>query len=247
MAIARRSLQKLLRDHISGLEPLAVSEQQAQTLTEDLLVRIEPLPKAQRNDNCHYFRYSAQALAKYQEDTSAQPPPERLCCCVLLEESQERWYHSQTHLHLYWSPDQQLWVELGRERSLAPLSNIDEVVALARAFEQRVEQQQAKAAKREKQRNLKTQAILAQVRKMAKEDQFDFATETDTVKLKLIIRLSDSDDFAVMVPFNKFKEVLPKLRTSIQALRETYDSGVRFKTNLKRGYRRSDWVRHQDL
>ena len=244
MAIARPSLQKLLRDHISGREPLKVSEQQAQTLSEDLLGRIEPLAKAQRNDNCHYFRYSPRTV---QQDDANQPPPDRLCCCIVLEQSQERWYRSHTHLHLYRSPDEQLWVELGGERSPQSLSEVDEVVALSRAFQQRVEQQEAKAVKREKQRNLKAQAILAQVRKIAKEDQFDFATETDTVKLKLIIRLSDSDDFAVMVPYKQFKEVLPKLRTAIRALRETYDSGVRFKTNPKRGYRRSDWIRHQDL
>lgn len=246
MSITRRSLQKLLRDNISGRQPLKISEQQAQRLSEDLLARIEPLAKAERNDNCYHFRASSQAMIN-RGDSSAQPPPDSLCCCVLLEESQERWYRNQTHLHLWRSSGDQLWLELGRERSPAPISDIDEVVALARAFEQRVEQQQAKAAKRQKQRNLKTQAILAQVRKMAKEDQFDFATEADTVKLKLIIRLSDSDYFAVFIPFNKFKEVLPKLRTAIQALRETYDSGVRFKTHLKQGYRRSEWVRHKDL
>ena len=91
------------------------------------------------------------------------------------------------------------------------------------------------------------QAILAQVRKIAKEDRFDFATEVDSVKLKLIIRLSDQDDFAILIPFSQFKEVLPKLRTAIRALRETYNTGVRFKTNLKRGYRRSNWIRHEDL
>jgi predicted transcriptional regulator len=122
------------------------------------------------------------------------------------------------------------------------------VVALVQAFLQRVDRQKAQAAKRQKQKDLKVQAILAQVRKIAKEDQFDFATEVDSVKLKLIIRLSDKDDyFAILIPFNQFKEVLPKLRTAIQALRETYNSGVRFTTHLKRGYRRSNWTRHQDL
>jgi len=121
------------------------------------------------------------------------------------------------------------------------------VVALVQAFLQRVDRQKAQAAKRQKQKDLKVQAILAQVRKIAKEDRFDFATEVDSIKLKLIIRLSDQDYFAILIPFNQFKEVLPKLRTAIQALRETYNTGVRFKTNLKRGYRRSDWIRHQDL
>jgi hypothetical protein len=247
MSITQRSLQKLLRDNISGRQPLDVSAQQAQRLVEDLLTRIEPLSKAERNDNCYYLRQPSQVAIAEGSHSADQPPSDQLCGCILLEASQERWYRNQTHLHLLRSPDQRLWVELGRARSPVPVSDMDEVFALAQAFQQRVEQQQARATKREKQRNLKTQAILAQVRKMAKEDQFDFATETDTVKLKLIIRLSDSDYFAVLIPFNKFKDVLPKLRTAIQTLRETYESGVRFKTHLKQSYRRSDWVRHQDL
>ncbi len=241
MSITSRSLQKLLQDNISGEKPLSVDPEQARELAEELLARVEPLAGVKRNDNCHHY-------SRFQGGANADKPPSNtLCCSILLEESSDRWYRDHTHLHLFRSPEQQLWVELGRERSPAPVSDIGEVVALVKAFLQRVERQKAQAAKRQKQKDLKVQAILAQVRKIAKEDGFDFATEVDTIKLKLIIRLSDNDYFAILIPFNQFKEVLPNLRTAIQALRETYNSGVRFKTHLKRGYRRSDWVRHQDL
>ncbi len=243
MSITRRSLEKLLRDNISGSNPLEVSPEQAQELAEDFLARVEPLPGVQRNDSCHYGRPS-----QVVPGSSHQPPEDTFCCGVLLEESQDRWYRDRTHLHLLRSPDRRLWVKLGMARSQAPVSDIGEVVALVEGFLQRVEQQKAKAVKRQKQKDLKVQAILAQVRKIAKEDQFDFATDVDSVKLKLIIRLSKDDYFVIEIPFKRFKEVLPNLRTAIQALREVYNSGVRFKTNLKRGYgRRSDWVRHQDL
>lgn len=243
MSITWRSLQKLLRDNISGHNPLEVSPEQAQELAEDLLTQVESPPEVQRNDNCFHFRHRSQAAV----NSSDQPPSETLCCCVLLEESRDRWYRNHTHLHLLRSPDHKLWVDLGRQRSEAPIADIGEVVALVQAFRQRVEQQKVKAAKRQKQRDLKQQAILAQVRKIAKEDQFDFATQVDSVKLNLIVRLSDDDYFVILIPFSKFKELLPKLRTAIQSLREAYNSGLRFKTHLKRGYRRSDWVRHQDL
>ena len=241
MSMTSRSLQKLLRENISGKKPLSVDPEQARELAEDLLARIEPLAGAQRNDNCyHYSRFKVGSSVD-------SPPTNAICCCILLEESSDRWYRDHIHLHLLRSPEQELWVDIGSQRSPAPISDIGEVVALAQAFLQRVEQQKAQATKRQKQKDLKMQAILAQVRKIAKEDGFDFATEVDSVKIKLIIRLSDQDYFAILIPFNRFKEVLPNLRNAIQALRETYDSGVRFKTNLKRGYRRSDWVRHQDL
>ncbi|GGA24074.1 hypothetical protein [Okeania sp. KiyG1] len=241
MSITSRSLQKLLRENISGEKPLNVDPEQARELAEELLARVESLAGVKRNDNCHHY-------SRFQGGANGDKPPSNtLCCSILLEESSDRWYRDHTHLHLLRSPEQQLWVELGRERSPAPVSDIGEVVALVQAFLQRVDRQKAQAAKRQKQKDLKVQAILAQVRKIAKEDGFDFATEVDSIKLKLIIRLSDNDYFAILIPFNQFKEVLPKLRTAIQALRETYNSGVRFKTHLKRGYRRSDWVRHQDL
>jgi len=243
MSITWRSLQKLLRDNISGSNPLEVSPEQAQELAEDLLARVDSLPGAQRNDSCFHYQQRSQLVP----GSSEPPPSPTLCCCVLLEESRDRWYHHQTHLHVLRTPDRQLWVNLGLQRSQAPISDIGEVVALAQAFLQRVEQQKARVVKRQKQRDLKQQAILAQVRKIAKEDQFDFATDVDSVKLKLIVRLSENDYFAIEIPFNRFKEVLPNLRTAIQALRQVYNSGVRFKTHLKRGYRRSDWVRHQDL
>ena len=241
MSITSQSLQKLLRENILGGNPLSVNPEQARELAEDLLARVEPLAGAKRNDNCyHYSRFQAGSSAD-------QPPTNVLCCCVLLEESSDRWYREHTHLHLLRSPEQQLWVDLGCERSPNPISDIGEVVALIQAFLQRVDQQKAQAAKRQKQKDLKIQAILAQVRKIAKEDGFDFATEVDSIKLKLIIRLSDQDYFAILIPFNRFKEVLFNLRTAIQALRETYNSGVRFKTHLKGAYRRSNWIRHQDL
>jgi len=243
MSITWRSLQKLLRDNISGSNPLEVSPEQAQELAEDLLARVESLPGAQRNDNCFHYHHRSQVVP----GSSEQPPSNTLHCCVLLEESRDRWYSNHTHLHLLRCSDQKLWVNLGLQRSEAPISDIGEVVALVQAFQQRVEQQKAKAVKRQKQRDLKQQAILAQVRKIAKEDQFDFATDVDSVKLKLIVRLSKDDYFVIEIPFNRFKEVLPNLRTAIQALREVYNSGVRFKTHLKRGYGRSDWIRHQDL
>ncbi|MDJ1184417.1 hypothetical protein [Roseofilum casamattae] len=234
-------MQKLLRENFSGEKPLSVNPEQARELAEDLLARIEPIAGAERNNNSYNYR-------NFQGKPNADgTPTNELCCSILLEESTERWYNNHTRLNLFRTPEQQLWVDLGLERSPAPVSDIGEVVALIRAFLQRVERQKAQAAKRQKQKELKIQAILAQVRKIAKEDKFDFATEVDTVKLKLIIRLSDNDYFAILIPFNRFKEVLPKLRTAIQALRETHESGVRFTTRLKRGYGRSGWIRHEDL
>ena len=219
MSISWRSLQKLLRDNISGHNPLKVSPEQAQELAEDLLAQVESLPGAKRNDNC----FHSQHRFTIGPDSSDPPPSPALQCCVLLEESRDRWYRNHTHLHLLRGPERQGWVDLGSQHSEVPLSDIEEVVSLMQTFQRRVAQQKAKAAKRQKQRDLKQKAILAQVRTIAKEDQFDFATDVDSVKLKLIVRLSEDDYFVIEIPFNRFKEVLPNLRTAIQALRQVYN------------------------
>lgn len=242
MPLPSRSLQKLLRDHVPGQPPLTLNSEQATNLTETLISRVEHLSGVKRNPDCFQHRHY---LRSGKPD---DPLPETFCCCLLLQEANEsRWASSETHLHLLHYPkDQQLKVKLSYEGS-QPISGINEVVALIDAFRERVAKQKAQATKRKMQQDLKVQAIIAQVRKIAKEDHFDFATEVDKVKLKLIIRLSDDDYFAILIPFNKFKEVLPKLRTAIQSLRDTYNSGVRFKTHLSGSYHHSNWVRYQDL
>lgn len=239
MSLNYRSRQKLLRDHIQGHAPLRLSSDQATAFAASLVEQIEFLPGAKRNDGCFQMQ-------RHTADSTGHSSSPKICGCILLENAPNRWYRNETHLHLLHNPEGQLQVELDHERS-APISNSDEILALVRAYHHRVEQQHARAVKRQKQRDLKYQAILAQVRKIAKEDQFDFATDMDSVKLNLFIRLSEDDYFVILIPFKRFKEVLPKLRTAIQALRETYNSGVRFKTRLPRHYGRSDWIRHQDL
>lgn len=237
MSLRWQSVQKLLRDHIKGQDPLQVSQTEALDFVKALIPQVETLPGVTYNPQCHeHNRF---------HDPSAKPS-ETMCCCLLLQEVQERWYNDKTHLHFLNTPNQRLHLKLHGHQS-EPISNSEEVIAFLRAFHARVEQQKAQLAKRKKQRDLKLHAILAQVRKMAKEDQFDFATSADHVKLNLGVRLSEQDYFVIVIPFKQIKEVLPKLRPAIQALRETYNSGVRFKTHLSQGHRLSQWIHHQDI
>ena len=61
-------------------------------------------------------------------------------------------------------------------------------------------------------RDLLAQAILAQVRKLATEERFDFMSETDAQKLKLFVKLSDDHAVVLHIPFKEFKQFLPQLR-----------------------------------
>lgn len=133
-------------------------------------------------------------------------------------------------------------------RHSALVSDLDEIKQFVRHVHDRYARRHAAAQKREKVRQFKSKAIIAQVKKLAKEEQFDFATSGDTVKLKLYVRLSKQDLIEISVPFKQFEKMLPKLRETIQALRILYDEGLRFKIqpvtrlpwNLK-------WTRHESL
>jgi len=125
------------------------------------------------------------------------------------------------------------------------ISAIEEIGAFVRAYQAALRRQRAHQAKRDKLRDLKARAIIAQVRQIAKEDGFDFATETDNIKLKLYIRLKEQDCFRVDIPFNKFQELLPKLRTSTQSIRELYASGIRFRLGRLGSW--VHWIDHRTI
>ena len=88
--------------------------------------------------------------------------------------------------------------------------------------------QKALKAQRGKVRELLAQAILAQVRKLAKEERFEFMSETDAQKLKLFVKLSDDHAVVLHIPFKDFKRLLPELRSAIVTLRQLYHNGIRF-------------------
>jgi hypothetical protein len=113
----------------------------------------------------------------------------------------------------------------------------------------RLERQQVLASKRHKVRELKSQAIIAQVKKLAKEEQFDFYAESDTQKLKLYVKLSAHECMELQIPFSKFQEALPHPHTTILGLRELYAGGIKFKLQALSSYRLHDrkWITPESL
>ncbi len=129
----------------------------------------------------------------------------------------------------------------------AVISDIEELMSFIFACQERVERQQAQRSKRKKLREFKTQAIIAQVKKMAKEEKFDFCTETDTVKLKLYVKLFENECIELQIPFSKFQKVLPDLRSIILSLRELHGKGIKFKFKTTRFYKNTGWISHESL
>ena len=174
-----------------------------------------------------------------------------LCRFTIPEPDSGGHYWRSDELRLEYDDDCRLTIHSYRFRESnqsAFVSDVDEIKTFVRHVLQRYARRQAGARKREKVREFKSKAIIAQVKKLAKQEQFDFATTNDTVKLKLFVKLSKRELIEISVPFNQFEKVLPKLRATIQSLRELYAEGLRFKIQpIGRLPWDVTWIDHKSL
>lgn len=233
MSIPNPTIRRLLRENLTDAAPLTVSRDQQSTLAEQIGQRLAGMKyvKAERHS---YYRDEREKERFVYSFTIQEP-------------SDHHSYRDSTHFTLKRNERGQLVLSHWDLEGL--VSSLDEIAAFVVGCQEAVDRRIAQESKGQKVRNLKAQAIVAQVKKIAKEDKFDFYSDTDTQKLTLYVRLSDSESVELRIPFNKFQEVLPHLRTSIQAVRELYARGIKFKIGQfsPSGWRDQQWIRHETL
>jgi hypothetical protein len=200
MGLQRRTIQKLLREDFSGATPLVVAQAERKKLGSDIKARLERIEGVETKD--HGF-------------IREEEKPRFVCSFSLHDPQSYYYYATYTRFELVLDGDGRLIIKQSHGGSSAPVSDLDEVVLFARHCKERLERHKALHAKRGKVRGLLAQAILAQVRKLAKEERFDFMSDTDAQKLKLYVKLSDEHAVALHIPFKEFKEFLPQLRSAI--------------------------------
>ncbi len=113
-----------------------------------------------------------------------------------------------------------------------PFTTVAEFTSVIAACREAVARRLTVEKKRAKVRDFKVEAIMARVRELAEELGFAIDTRTDTQKLTLCIDLGRGDTLQVFVPFNRFMEVLPQLRQTIQACQALQATGIPFKVTL---------------
>lgn len=229
MSLNHSTIAKFLREQFTGKNPIRVASSNKQAMIDQIKTCLGGL----YNVDIETQRYYHSRWETYEfligfsiKDTSSRYAWGHSFSLLLNETSQLIIYHSGT---------------------TAFISNLDELVAFIDVCQDRLDRQNAQKSKRQKVRDLKAQAVIAQVKKMAKEDKFDFYTDTDTVKLKLYIRLTDREAIRLDIPFKRFQEILPQLRETIQSLRDLYASGIKFKIESPRYLYRSGWITHESL
>jgi hypothetical protein len=233
MSLAIRTIQKLMREAFSESRPLVFSPTERSNVAADVLERLGRIEGVDTKDK-GYLR----------EDEKSR----FVCEFSLIDPDAYYYYGTRQYFRLLLDGAGRLTFQDSHGNSSAMVSNLDEVVGFVRQCKQRMDRRKALKAKREKVRELQSQAIIAVVRKLAKEGRFDFAFEADPQKLNLYVKLSEQNALVLHVPFKDFKECLPRLGPAIASLRELYQSGIRFQIRGRRIMpRRQSWITHQSL
>jgi hypothetical protein len=232
MGLQRRTIQKLLREDFPGTNPLVVAAGKREKVGADLKARLERLEGVDTNSSV------------WMRDEEKR---RFVCSFSVADPSEPSHYYRRDSFRLFLDETRRLTIK-DRYGTAALVSALDEVVQFVRDCKQRLERHKALRAKRGKVRELFAQAILAHVRKLAKEERFDFMSETDTQKLNLFVKLSDEHAVVLYIPFKEFKEFLPQLRSMIVSLRKLYQNGIRFRIVGRCGLpRRTGWITHESL
>ncbi|TWT94376.1 hypothetical protein [Neorhodopirellula pilleata] len=220
MKLPVQSINKLFRECFPGESPIQVDLKKRTELAKQWYEKLS--------------RIDGVRLANHPGDRDSRS--RTLCRFTIPEPHLDHQYWRTDELRLETNDDHQLILTLGNWRRgdhVAVVSSIDEIADLVRQTLQRYARRQASDQKRDKVRQFKSKAILAQVEKMADEDRFDYAATTDTKKLKLYVRLSKTDLIEIVIPFARFEQVVPKLRDTITTMRELHQNGLRFRTSTK--------------
>ncbi len=233
MGLQRRTIQKLLREDFSGTDPLVVRAADREKVGADLKARLGRLDGVDTKD----YGYARE-----------EEKPRLVCSFSVLNPEPDYRYWGRDSFRLLLDDAGRLTIKEARFGDGALVSDLDEVVRFVRHCKQRLDRHKALRAKRGKVRELLSQAILAQVRKLAREERFDFMSETDAQKLKLFVKLSEDHAVVLNIPFKDFKRFLPELRSAIVTLRQLYKNGIRFHIVGRRGLPwRKSWVTHASL
>ena len=228
MSLNCTTVRKLLRESLVGGRPWLLDREQGCALARQL--------QEQLRGQEHIFVTLLNEREKNRVD---------LCRVTILDPVSSEYYHwRHTSFELFLDEQQRLHLNCQREPVL--VSEYGEIVSFVTACRERLLRQKAQHSKREKVKNLKTQAVVARVKQLAREEAFDFCIETKERALKLYLKLTERDSLELQVPYKDFEEVIPHLRGAIQSLRALYARRLRFSVRQVSGYS-MDWVHHQSL
>lgn len=137
--------------------------------------------------------------------------------------------------------EQGYYYALSQLNELRYLASPEALRALLEALLERLRQQAFKEQKVNKVRNIQTQAVQAQLRQIANEEQFAFYVTTTARLIRIAVELDENNQLTISVPFSEFESVLPQLRETVIHLRALHQRRIHFRTHQCL-YRSGPWI-----
>ncbi|KAA5545359.1 hypothetical protein FYK55_06820 [Roseiconus nitratireducens] len=231
MKLPSQSIRKLFRENFSGRAPIPVDRADRLALSRKWREQIEDIDGVR--------------VTHHPGDRDSRS--RTLCRFTIPEPGADQAYLRRDELRLEFDDQARLVLNSYRQRQCehtALVSSVEEIRDLVRDVLQIYAHRRAGERKHQRVRQLQSNAILAKVRQLALEDEFDFATVTDDATLRLFVQVTPEDALEIGIPMQQFDRLLPRLREAIAALRGLYDEGFRFKVvKVERVPADADWVR----
>ncbi len=215
MSLATPTIQKFFRENFTEAHPLQINPAERERVVAEIKTRLKNLTHISTQDRYYYSSHHSRERFLLEFSLKEASPQRR------------RGFRAETCFRL--ELDEQNRVLIEHYGAKAMISDWDELLNFVSACQERVERKYAQELKRKKVRDFKARAVLAQVQQLAQDEQFEFSLETDTRKMKLFVKLHEKECIELHVPFHKFQEILPELRSTILSLRELHAKGIKFK------------------
>jgi hypothetical protein len=230
MSLNSRSIAKILREHFTGETPIVKNAFEQKEFISNLKKELKKIKGIEISDH----RYSV---------SNSKDKFEKQCHFSIEDESQEsrfRFYGSDSFT-LKFNPVNQLFIEhYGDSRAL--IYQMEQINSFIERIKEEHQNKKARKTKREKINTLKQQAIIAKIKEIAKEDQFDFCARPYSNKLKIGICIEGGKLMEIDIPYREFQNILKDLRSLIQTVNDLQKSGIGFKLTRDSGYRGYGWI-----
>ncbi|MBI4819198.1 MAG: hypothetical protein HY791_23200 [Deltaproteobacteria bacterium] len=225
MSLAGPTLIKLARESFRGASPMVITERDLPDLRERIRALVEPIDWVtwDTRTGIHGREYFATFSIRDPDEASWRTE------AILLSRAKE-------HLQL----------KVGFDVT-ALVSDLDEIRTFTREFKSRLERGRALRIKRQKIRNLKYEGVLAEIKRAAVLDEFDFITEILPHHVNLYVGLSGDRCLLIRIPFGSVQQTLSKIRPTIAKVRQLHADGVSFQITGTRSWRGMSSFSHKDL
>ncbi|KHD10248.1 hypothetical protein PN36_19565 [Candidatus Thiomargarita nelsonii] len=223
MSLNSRSIAKILREHFTGETPIIKNAFEHQAFISSLQTEIEKIKGIEKRSF-----YDKEPEQKY--DFSIKD---------------ESCFYDYDYFTIKFNQSNELI--MSHNGSRATVYQIEQIFSFIDRIKQEYDNKNARQLKKEKINKLKQLAIIGKIKKIAKEDKFDFYTREYATKLKLIVEIELGKIMEIDIPYSEFQDTLKELRSLIQTIKELQKLGLTFRFKSSSKYKHASWITHQSL